>query len=190
MVPPSQHTRTLLPCLLLAIIAFYATPSWAYELHVIKSKRVMLVTDGSRVTKRFRISGGKGGHGAKMRQGDNRTPVGTYRIVDFNPASRFHLFMLLDYPNLKDAVFGLENRRINHPQFDRIVEALKDGKTPPQNTALGGMIGIHGIGPINDQKLHIHREFNWTNGCIALTNEEISELKQYVGIGTKVVIQE
>jgi murein L,D-transpeptidase YafK len=189
---PDPITRPrLLPLLLLLLLAAaYAPAGQAYELQIIKSKQTLLVKDGGLIARRYHIAHGKGGRGPKMRQGDNRTPTGTYRIVDFNAASRFHFFMLLDYPNLKDAVFGLENRRINHSQFEHIVDALKDGKTPPQNTSLGGMIGIHGIGAINEEKLHIHNQFNWTNGCIALTNDEILDLRKFVDIGTKVVIQE
>ena len=59
-----------------------------------------------------------------------------------------------------------------------------------QNTPLGGAIGIHGIGEITEEKLEIHRTINWTKGCIALTNDEIDDLLHYIGVGTKVVINE
>ncbi|MDZ7736419.1 MAG: L,D-transpeptidase [Gammaproteobacteria bacterium] len=62
---------------------------------------------------------------------------------------------------------------------------------PPQNTALGGYIGIHGIGEVNDEKIMTFTQGqNWTAGCIALTNEQISELRQFVSIGTRIVIRE
>ena len=48
------------------------------------------------------------------------------------------------------------------------------------------MIGIHGIG---DGDRGVHRDFNWTNGCVALTNEEIDELLRWVKIGTPVEIR-
>ena len=74
--------------------------------------------------------------------------------------------------------------------FKRIAGAYKKREFPPQDTKLGGQIGIHGIGRITKQKLAIHKDLNWTDGCIALTNHDINELKQYVNIGTVVVINE
>ena len=79
---------------------------------------------------------------------------------------------------------------ITRGEFDRIISALRINALPPQNTALGGAIGIHGIGPETPEKLHIHEHLNWTEGCIALRNNEIHELRPYVGIGTRVVIIE
>jgi hypothetical protein len=60
------------------------------------------------------------------------------------------------------------------------------GRLPPQNTALGGRIGLHGLGR-GDPK--VHQQFNWTNGCIALTNEQIDQLLTWVGKGTRVSIR-
>ena len=60
------------------------------------------------------------------------------------------------------------------------------GKTPPQDTPLGGQIGIHGIGN-GDQD--IHHNYNWTNGCIALTNEQIDQLGKWIKPGVLVNIR-
>ncbi|NNL99720.1 MAG: L,D-transpeptidase family protein, partial [Gammaproteobacteria bacterium] len=141
-------------------------------------------------TREFPIASGRGGSGDKFRRGDNRTPVGVYRIVDFNERSRFELFMRLNYPNVKDAFYGLKNGLISRPEFDAIVAALKQGATPPQNTPLGGAIGIHGIGDVTHEKLRIHDALDWTEGCIALTNADIMALRNYVSVGTRVEIRE
>lgn len=162
----------------------------AYELEISKSSKELLVKRGSRVEKRFRVALGGGGPGDKRQRGDSRTPVGTYRIVDFNEESRFQLFMHLNYPNVKDAFFGYKSQLISRGDFDRIVAALKRDTVPPQDTALGGAIGIHGIGEADEEKMRIHRSQDWTEGCIALTNSEILELRRYVGVGTKVTINE
>jgi len=162
----------------------------AYELEVIKSQRLLLVKNGSGVERRFRVAVGRGGPGDKRQSGDRRTPVGVYRVVDFNDNSRFHYFIQLNYPNVKDAFWGLKRDLITRAQFDRIIDALKKGRIPPQNTPLGGLIGIHGIGPANGARLRIHRALDWTQGCVALTNEDIEELRRYVRKGTKVVISE
>lgn len=165
-------------------------PQPAYEIEISKSTNQLLVKRGASVEKRYRVSLGAGGRGDKRNRGDGRTPIGTYRIVDFNDGSRFEIFMHLNYPNVKDAFFGYKAHVISRRDFDRIVAALRSGATPPQDTALGGAIGIHGLGVANAEQLKIHRNLDWTEGCIALTNSEIRELRRYVAVGTKVVINE
>lgn len=161
-----------------------------FYLEIDKSDRVLRVKSANRTYRQFNVAWGRGGAGEKRRLGDKRTPEGIYRIVGFNDNSQFHLFMRLNYPNVKDAFNGLKHKLISKNEFDRIIESLKFGKLPPQDTALGGAIGIHGMGEENANKLKIHSKLNWTKGCIALTNKEISELRNYVSIGTEVVIKE
>lgn len=161
-----------------------------FELLIDKSDRSLVVRDRQREVRRYRIALGRGGAGDKTREGDRRTPVGTYRIVDFNEESRFHLFMQINYPNVKDAFFGYKRGTIDRHAFDRIVSALKAQEVPPQDTPLGSAIGIHGLGWVDEEKLKTHELMNWTAGCIALTNEEVEDLRRFVDIGTKVVIQE
>ena len=160
-----------------------------YYLEIDKSERLLRVKFADKTYRQYHIASGRGGSGDKQRLGDKRTPEGIYRIAGFNESSQFHLFMRLNYPNVKDAFFGLKNDVISNVEFNRIIESLKFGKLPPQNTALGGAIGLHGVGEETADKLKVHSNLNWTNGCIALTNDEISELRQYVSIGTEVVIK-
>lgn len=167
-----------------------ATPDRPFEIEISKSRKELVVKRGSEIEKRFSVALGGGGPGDKRQRGDLRTPVGTYRIIDFNESSRFHIFMHLNYPNVKDAFYGYKGNLISRADFERIVAALKQGREPPQDTALGGAIGIHGIGLASPDRLARHRSEDWTEGCIALTNSEIQELRRYVGVGTKVVIDE
>jgi murein L,D-transpeptidase YafK len=161
-----------------------------YRIEVLKSRRVLRLMHADKIFRQFPVAWGRGGPGDKEKFGDNRTPIGIYRIAGFNESSPFHLFMRLNYPNVKDAFYGLKNGVITRTDFDRIIDSLKQGKLPPQDTALGGAIGIHGVGVETDKKLSIHAKVNWTQGCIALTNTDISELRHYVGVGTEVVIRE
>ncbi len=181
-------------CLLLAgllpLSSMARNPDSGYVIEVLKSRKTLLVKRGERVIRKYRTAIGKGGKGDKQRSGDHKTPVGTYRVVRFNDNSRFRLFMQLNYPNIKDAFYGLKHHLIGRKEFDRIVTALKKGQAPPQDTPLGGAIGIHGLGMASRRQLLIHRNYNWTEGCIALTNDEILDLKKFVKIGTKVVINE
>ncbi|MGE0385898.1 MAG: murein L,D-transpeptidase family protein [Gammaproteobacteria bacterium] len=173
-----------------AASAYTGTAGAQYEIEINKSRRELLVKDGAKVERRYRIAVGRGGKGDKLETGDKRTPIGRYRILDINDSSRYHLFMHLNYPNVKDAFYGLKNKVISRGEFDRIVEALRHGRPPPQNTRLGGRIGIHGIGETNEEKLRLHRALDWTLGCIALTNDEVAELRNFVHPGTLVVISE
>lgn len=161
-----------------------------YQLEINKSREELLVKRDDSVIRRYRAATGRGGGGTKRMLGDKKTPVGVYKIVDFKDDSRFHFFMQIDYPNLLDAWYGYKNELIDAREFRAITTALKNNEMPPQDTALGGYIGIHGIGKVDTEKLMIHEAQNWTAGCIALTNEEINELRQFVSIGTRIVIRE
>ena len=158
-------------------------------IEISKSSQELTVKQADDVIKRFRIAYGKGGNDKKRRMGDNKTPKGTYRIINFKADSKFYFFMQLDYPNLIDAWHGYQNEIISASEFKAIATARSMEKTPPQHTSLGGYIGIHGIGEATDKKLRIHEVHNWTEGCIALKNEEMDELRKYVSIGTQVVIK-
>lgn len=143
-----------------------------------------------KVVKQLYIAYGKGGKGTKKKRGDNTTPLGTYKIVNLQNSDRFHYFIHISYPSLLDTWYGYKNGIINADEFQSITAAIKNNDTPPQNTKLGGLIGLHGLGKTTDQKLTIHNSQNWTKGCIAMTNKQIDDLKKYARIGTKVLITE
>jgi murein L,D-transpeptidase YafK len=55
-----------------------------------------------RLLKTFPILAQPGNPGPKHREGDLQVPEGVYRIAVFNPESRFHLSLGLNYPNEAD----------------------------------------------------------------------------------------
>lgn len=182
-------------CLLISVIillqcAIANAHADTINLVIDKSSKELAVKQGDKIIKRYPIATGKGGEGAKRLIGDKKTPVGVYRIIDFKENSKFYFFMQLDYPNLLDAWYGYKNNIISAGEFKKITYAYKNDSRPPQDTRLGGYIGIHGIGQEDEQKIQIHNGYNWTDGCIALTNDQIVDLKKYVSIGTKVIINE
>lgn len=194
-----HHHQTSSGCnifrhLLLIFIIFFLGPSSVtateYEIEIVKSKQELAIKDGDEIIKKYRVALGKGGKGTKRKIGDKKTPTGIYKVMDFKSDSKFHFFIHIDYPNLLDAWYGYKNEIISASEFKDIATAYKNENKPPQSTALGGYIGIHGLGDESDEKLFIHEEFNWTEGCIALTNNEVVELRQYVEIGTRIVIKE
>ena len=175
--------------LLLLCCNIYAADN-KYDLVISKASQELKVMSGDQVVKLFHIAYGIGGKGAKRKFGDKKTPLGVYKIIKFKGNSNFHYFMHLDYPNLSDALYGYKNKIISATEFKNIASAIKHDNIPPQDTKLGGHIGIHGLGDTTDQKLSIHNGVNWTQGCIAITNEEINDLRKYVTIGTRVIINE
>ena len=145
------------------------------------------VLQGNAVKRVYRnISIGRGGITPEKKRHDGKTPLGEFHIVRMTTDTPFHRFFGLDYPNLERAERARQAGTINQTQYAAIRQAIKTNQVPPQNTALGGYIGIHGIG---EGDVAIHEDFNWTYGCIALTNAQIDDLSNWVHMGTKVIIR-
>jgi murein L,D-transpeptidase YafK len=132
---------------------------------VIKSGRELQAYSEGRLVKTYKISLGDP-TGPKTREGDRRTPEGHYLIRDKNPESGYHKNLGISYPD----------------EADRAA-ALQAGNSP------GGDIKIHGLRNGLGFIEKFHRWYDWTNGCIAVTNAEIDELYEAVGVGTKIEIR-
>lgn len=131
------------------------------------------------------IAIGRYGTADKRRKGDNTTPLGRFRVAWITDDTPYHLFLGFRFPNMEYAERAYQAGQLDKESWKNIRRALLSGLLPPQDTALGGYLGIHGIGK-GDVK--IHEQFNWTNGCVALTNEQVERLAAWVGIGTMVEI--
>jgi murein L,D-transpeptidase YafK len=132
------------------------------------------------------IAIGQSGAGQKTHRGDNITPYGEYRIGWVGQQSSFHRFFGLNYPSIQDADNAFRHGIIDQYTHGNIINAHRYNQVPPQNTVLGGRIGIHGLGQADKE---IHRTMNWTHGCIALTNNQIDHLSRWVDTGTLVKIK-
>lgn len=132
------------------------------------------------------IAIGRNGASEVRISGDQRTPLGSFEIAWISDSARYTQFFGLNYPNLDVAKRALDENRISTNTFDKIKIALDAGRLPPQDTPLGGNLGIHGLGKSDPD---IHASFNWTNGCVALTDGQLKELARYVTIGTPVIIR-
>lgn len=132
------------------------------------------------------IAIGRAGAGEKLHRGDNVTPLGNFRIGWINQSSPFRKFFGLTYPSVEDADSALRKGKIDLDTYESITKAHLYGQIPPQDTDLGGQIGIHGLGSAS---LTIHKATNWTHGCIALTNDQIDQLSQWVEKGTLVTVK-
>ena len=144
-----------------------------------KAERVVGLYREGRLAATYPIALGHSPEGHKEREGDGRTPEGLYSICNRNPASRFHLFLGLSYPNADDADAARRAGRISNAEHRQIIEAIDAGRQPPWDTPLGGEIGIHGGGAASD----------WTLGCIALENEAIEQLWETLKVRDPVLIR-
>ncbi|MBI3146736.1 MAG: L,D-transpeptidase [Pseudogulbenkiania sp.] len=149
--------------------------------------RTLTVFAGDRLLQRFdNISVGRGGVAPLHYHGDGSTPLGSYRIMRIRTPHVFGSFYQLDYPLPEHAEQAFNDGRIDVATRDDILYAARAGRLPPQHTALGGGIGIHGVG---HGSYRIHRDFNWTNGCVALSNAQLSQFAHWVQLGMRVVIR-
>ena len=145
------------------------------------------VMEGEETVRTFnRIAIGRAGVTPAKVARDQKTPLGEFYITDIRKSPLFDLFMELSYPNPEHAKVAHDAGRISADDLWAIQKATLNGMVPPQNTPLGGHIGIHGIGRGD---LRIHQQFDWTQGCIALTNQQIEQLQLLIGAGTRVVIR-
>ena len=137
--------------------------------------------------KSYPVELGSGGLEDKEIQGDHKTPEGTFYIAEksvLQPADEFlgSRWLRLSYPNVEDAERGVRQGLIDQETHDAIMTAWKNKDIPPQYTALGGGVGIHG-GNSKEQGS------NWTWGCIGLSNEDIEDFFDFVTVGTPIIIQ-
>ena len=130
-----------------------------------KTRRLMLIAKGE-VIKTYKIALGGDPIGPKEREGDNKTPEGTYVIDSRNRDSRFHRSLHISYPNERDR------------------KRAQELGVPP-----GGGIMIHGIKKGFSWVGDSHSEVDWTKGCIAVTDEEIDEIDMMAPNGTIVEIR-
>ncbi|MCD4784080.1 MAG: L,D-transpeptidase [Candidatus Eremiobacteraeota bacterium] len=146
----------------------------------LSNKKFYLLDNNDDVILSFPIIYGRNSHlGNKEKEGDQRTPRGEFYICSRNEKSKFKLFLGISYPTEEDAKRGYDNGLINKKQRDEIINAHKHRKRPPWNTSLGGEIGIHGGGIDRDG----------TRGCIAMRNEDVMKLGEYVDVGDVVIMK-
>lgn len=131
-----------------------------------KSKRRMYLLDNHVVVAEFQIALGKSPKGHKQQEGDQKTPEGRYVLDYIKTDSAFHLSMHISYPNEADK---------RH--------AKQLGVDP------GGLIMIHGQKDWHPNFAPIAQQFDWTDGCIAITNDEIRRFVGMVKVGTVIEIE-
>jgi murein L,D-transpeptidase YafK len=162
---------------LLIIICFFTflnSPVRAAELQtsvkadfilVEKAERRLTLFAKDKKIRTYKIALGRKPEGPKLEEGDQRTPEGSYIIDARNPDSKFHLSLHISYPNEIDNELAFMAGLIS-----------------------GGSIMIHGAGEEYEWMGKFHSLRDWTDGCIAVTNDEIEEIWNLVPIGTLIKI--
>ncbi len=130
-----------------------------------KSVRKLQLYSNGKIVKSYDVALGRNPVGHKQREGDSKTPEGTYYITHHNPRSAYHLSLGISYPNEKDK----ENAK-------------------KQGVSAGGNIMIHGLPNYAPFFGSLHRLRDWTQGCIAINNQEIEEIYAAVKDGTVIEI--
>lgn len=137
------------------------------RVEVKKAIRKMYLMDGDVVVREYWIALGKNPKGHKREEGDQRTPEGKYFLEYVKNDSEFYRSMHISYPNYQDRV-----------------RAEVEGVNP------GGDIKVHGLKNGTTEHPLFVQSFDWTNGCIALTNEEMDEFISLVKYGTPIYIRD
>lgn len=132
------------------------------------------------------IAIGSNGPTLSKHRNDGTTPLGEFTITEIRRSERFKLFMAISYPNIDHTERAYKDQRIDASEYRALRYELDRGLPPPQGTSLGGQLGIHGLGTGD---IKVHEAVNWTEGCIALTNEQLLELAKWVVVGTRVVVR-
>jgi lipoprotein-anchoring transpeptidase ErfK/SrfK len=141
-------------------------PAAADSIVVYKRERTLVLFNRGVPVRNYFIALGSQPVGDKERVGDQRTPEGLFYINAHNPASKFHLAL-----------------RISYPDDAHRARAAKLGVDP------GGDIMIHGLPKDFSEAGKAHQQNDWTNGCVALSNQEIEEIWRAVPDGTPVQIK-
>ena len=137
------------------------------KVYVDKSERVLKLLSGDKVIKTYHIALGDSPAGHKRQQGDERTPTGTYKLDYKNEKSSYYRSIHVSYPNASDKA-----------------QARKRGVSP------GGDIMIHGQKNGFGHLAAVTQKRDWTDGCIAVTNDEMDEIMAVYKAGMAIEIVE
>jgi len=132
-----------------------------------KAARTLELYRGAELLRVYKVALGRNPLGHKQQEGDSRTPEGRYVLDYRNPRSSYHKALHVSYPSAQDTA-DAKNRGVS-PGGAIMVHGVRNG--------MGGVIG------------RLHRIFDWTDGCIAVSDKEIDEIWRVVDDGTPILIE-
>jgi murein L,D-transpeptidase YafK len=133
---------------------------------IFKKDHLLELMAGGKIVRTYHVALGRGGLEPKQKEGDARTPEGRYVIDSRNAQSHYYKALHISYPNAGDRE-----------------RAAKAGVAP------GGAIMIHGLPKGLGAFGSAHRLYDWTLGCVAVTDNQIDEIWTMVPVGTPVDIR-
>jgi murein L,D-transpeptidase YafK len=164
----SLRVLSVLAALLIfgALCPAQQAPEQADSVVIFKKDHLLELFAKGKMIRTYKVALGQGGLAPKEREGDARTPEGHYMIDSRNAASAYHKALHISYPNAEDRK-----------------RAAKLG------VSAGGAVMIHGLPNGKGWVGAGHRLYDWTLGCIAVTDDEIEEIWKLVPVGTPVEIR-
>jgi len=142
------------------------TPMHADRVVVLKKEHTLQLLNQGKVIKTYKVALGGDPVGPKARQGDHKTPEGVYVLDSRNPHSQFYNSIHISSPNASDRA------------------AARHQRISP-----GGDVFVHGLPNGYRHVGAAHRLKDWTDGCIAVTDEEMDEIWRAVADGTPIEIR-
>jgi murein L,D-transpeptidase YafK len=137
-----------------------------------KSDYCLSILADTIIIKQYPVVFGANPKDDKLREGDQCTPEGEFRIVSKYPHKNWSKFIWINYPTSDS--WSKHN-------------AAKAGGRIPATSGIGGEIGIHGVPAGFDSLIDLRK--NWTLGCISLKNKDVDEIYPYIGSNTKIMIR-
>jgi len=162
----------LAPAMLFCCALMHCLPTHAQaqqkadSILILKKEHLLELLSGGKVIRTYHVALGSGGLAPKEKEGDGRTPEGLYLIDSRNEHSHYYKALHVSYPDVHDRQ-----------------RAAAAGVSP------GGAIMIHGLPNGMGAIGSTHRLYDWTAGCIAVTNAEIDAIWKLVPTGTPVEIR-
>ena len=171
---------------LILSLLFTISAAHAADVQLVKvyksARKLELIGANNKVIKTYKVMLGRNPIGHKAFEGDNKTPEGTYTLDEKNPNSNFYKSLHISYPNFKDKL-----------------KAKSRGKSPGGDIMLHGMpndfrdmmdfvtsVGLADLGDDLIRSTIIY--FDWTNGSIALNDNDMREVYNIIDIPTKIEI--
>lgn len=142
------------------------SPQKADSILILKKDHLLELLSNGKVIRTYHAALGRGGLAPKQQEGDAKTPEGHYVIDSRNEHSHYYKALHISYPSAEDRQ-----------------RAASEGVAP------GGDIMIHGLPNGMGALGSAHRLYDWTLGCIAVTDGEIDEIWKMVPAGTPVEIR-
>lgn len=162
----SMMAKVVTPTINRAPVTGVRSSITADSIVVEKGKRTLTLFQAGFAVRTYRVALGTQPTGDKVKKGDNRTPEGTYFIDFKNPNSKYHKALHISYPDAAHAA-----------------RAAAMGVSP------GGDVMIHGLPPRYASIGADHAKYDWTEGCIAVTDKEIEEIWAAIPTGAPIHIK-